>query len=118
MGLIAQSEQVISMTDLRRRGNELLDRLSSGAQDKYLIKHNNDPVYVILPISVPLELNHASQIVSVTELRRGKELLSRFKKSDQKKFIVMRMNKPIAIVIPTAYDMDIVMHELKAFDNK
>lgn len=113
------ADHVISMTNLRKAGRMLLDRIANGEQDKYVITHEEKPVYVILPIAGSMELNHANQIVSVTELQRnGKKLLSRFKKSGQKKFIIMRMNKPIAIVMPTNYDMDIVMHELEVLNNK
>lgn len=119
MMFVDHADQVISMTNLRRAGKVLLDRIANGEQDKYVIMHEKKPVYVILPIAGPMELNHANQIISVTELQRnGKELLGRFKKSGQKKFIVMRMNKPIAIVMPSDYEMDIVMHELEALNNK
>lgn len=123
MAIPAQSEQVISMTDLRRRGKELLDRLSSGAQEKYLIKHDGKLVYAILPFGGDLNLNHENLVISATDLQRnGKELLKRLNNSDQKRFLVVRRNRPICVLMPINNEcdntMDIVMYEVEASINK
>lgn len=119
MAMPAQSEQVISMSDLRRRGKELLDRLSSGAQEKYLIRHDNKLVYAILPIGGDLNLNHDSLVITATSLQRdGKGLLNRLKINQHKRFLVIRKNKPIGVLIPINSEagttMDLVMYEIEA----
>lgn len=123
MGLIAQSEQVISMTDLRRRGNKLLDRLSSGAQNKYLIRHEDKLVYALLPIGGDLNLNQESQVITATSLQRdGKKLLNRLNNSGHKRLLVIRKNKPVGVLMPINDElgttMDLVMYEMEALLSK
>jgi PHD/YefM family antitoxin component YafN of YafNO toxin-antitoxin module len=123
MGLADRVDQVISMTDLRRAGKVFLDLIASGKQDKYYVMHDNKPVYAILPIGGDINLIHANQVISATELqRKGKELLSRLKNSDQKRFLVIRKNKPAAVLMPIndkcVNTMDIVIYELEVRINK
>ncbi len=118
-----RADQVISMTDLRRTGRELFDHLSSGDQDKYLVRHDDKLVYAVLPIGGNLNLNHENQVISVTELqRKGKELLSRLKNSDQKRFLIVKKNKPVAVLIPINNEcittMDIVIYEIEVVCNR
>lgn len=109
-----RADQVISMTNLRQTGKSLLDRIANREQDKYVVTHDNKPVYVILPFGWDIELNHENQIISTTDLRSGKGLLNRFTNSGQRKYIVMRKNKPIGVVIPTNDEcmMEIVIYAL------
>ena len=48
--ILERSDQAISSTDLQRRGKELLDRLTSGEQDKYVVMRDSKPAVVMLPI--------------------------------------------------------------------
>lgn len=120
-----RADQVISMTVLRRSGRVLLDRIANGEQDKYFVMRGNKPVYVILPIGGDMELNHVNQIefVSASDLQhKGRELLNRFKHSTQKRYIVIRHNKLVGVVMPIkdqfGIEMNIVMYEVEALINK
>lgn len=113
-----QVDEVITMTVLRRTGKAILDRIANGEQNKYIVKHGGKHVFVLMPFCASLELNLAEQVISSTELLHGKEILKRIAESGLKQFIIMRMNKPIAIVMPVDYGMDIVMYELEAVINR
>lgn len=117
-------DQVISMADLRRTGKLILDRIANGEQDKYVIVHDKKPVYVILPFAGNIELHHVNHLVSATDLQRsGMKLLDRFKNSDQKKFLVIRKNKPVGVIMPISDNkysssMDIVVYQMDVALNK
>jgi antitoxin StbD len=49
--ILERTDQAISTTDLQRQGKALLDRLQSGAQDKYVVMRDNRPACVMLPIA-------------------------------------------------------------------
>lgn len=48
--ILERSDQAISSTDLQRRSKELLDRLTSGEQDKYIVMRDSKPAVAMLPI--------------------------------------------------------------------
>lgn len=48
--ILERLDQAISSTDLQRRGKELLDRLTSGEQDKYIVLRDNKPAVAMLSI--------------------------------------------------------------------
>lgn len=48
--ILERSDQAISSTDLQRRGKELLDRLTSGEQDKYIVLRDNKPAVAMLSV--------------------------------------------------------------------
>src|SRR3989338_6498748 len=104
--------QVISMAVLRRTGSMLLDRIANGEQDKYFVMRGNKPMYVILPIGGDMELNHVKQIelISASDLQhKRRELLNRFKHSTHKRYIVIRHNKLVGVVMPIKDDCCIGM---------
>lgn len=118
-----QTEQIISMTELRRSGKVFLDRIANGEQSKFFITHNNKPVYAIQPIGGDMNLIHLNQVISATELqRRGKELLSRLKNSGQSRFLVIRKNKPVCVLMPINNEcgttMDIELYSIEAACNR
>lgn len=113
-----QVDEVITMTFLRRTGKAILDRIANGEQNKYIVKYGGKHVFVLMPFCASIELNLAEQVISSTELQRGKEILKRITESGLKQFIIMRINKPIAIAMPVNYGMDIVMYELEATFNR
>ncbi len=113
-----RSDQAISLNDLRHSGKALLDRVASGEQDKYVVTNGKKtPVYVILPIDGDMGLNHVDQIISTNDLRCEKEILNRFTSCGQRKYIVMRKNKPIGVVRPIC-GMETTLYELEGFLNK
>jgi len=118
-----QTEQVISMSDVHRTGKVFLDRIANGEQGKFFITHNNKPVYAIQPIGGDMNLIHANQVISATELqRKGKELLSRLKNSGQARFLIIRKNKPIGVLMPINNEcgtmMDIDLYPIEAACNQ
>lgn len=111
------------MTELRRSGKVFLDRIANGEQSKFFITHNNKPVYAIQPIGGDMNLIHLNQVISATELqRRGKELLSRLKNSGQSRFLVIRKNKPVCVLMPINNEcgttMDIELYSIEAACNR
>lgn len=116
-------KQTISITELHRTGKALLDCIANGGQEKFIITHDKKPICAILPIGGDLNLIQVDQVVSATELRRkGKELLSRLENSSQKRFLIIRKNKPIGVLMPINNEcdttMDIEMYRVEAVCNK
>jgi antitoxin StbD len=47
--LLDRSDQAISSTDLQKNTREILDRLTTGKQDRYVVMRDNKPAAVLLP---------------------------------------------------------------------
>lgn len=47
--LLDRTDQAISSTDLQKRTREILDRIVSGEQDRYVVMRDNKPAAVLLP---------------------------------------------------------------------
>jgi antitoxin StbD len=47
--LLDRSDQAISSTDLQKNTREILDRLTQGKQDRYVVMRDNKPAAVLLP---------------------------------------------------------------------
>lgn len=47
--LLDRSDQAISSTDLQKNTREILDRLTEGKQDRYVVMRDNKPAAVLLP---------------------------------------------------------------------
>lgn len=47
--LLDRSDQAISSTDLQKKTREILDRLTEGKQDRYVVMRDNKPAAVLLP---------------------------------------------------------------------
>ena len=46
--LLKRAEQAISATDLQKKTRELLDRISSGAEDHFVVMRDNRPAAVMM----------------------------------------------------------------------
>ena len=47
--LLDRADQAISSTDLQKNTRQILDRIVSGEQDRYVIMRDNKPAAVMLP---------------------------------------------------------------------
>lgn len=47
--LLDRTDQAISSTDLQKNTREILDRIVSGKQDRYVVMRDNKPAAVLLP---------------------------------------------------------------------
>jgi antitoxin StbD len=47
--LLDRTDQAISSTDLQKNTREILDRLTQGKQDRYVVMRDNKPAAVLLP---------------------------------------------------------------------
>jgi antitoxin StbD len=47
--LLERTDQAISSTDLQKNTREILDRLTDGKQDRYVVMRDNKPAAVLLP---------------------------------------------------------------------
>ena len=47
--LLDRTDQAISSTDLQKNTREILDRLTEGKQDRYVIMRDNKPAAVLMP---------------------------------------------------------------------
>ena len=47
--LLDRKDQAISSTDLQKNTREILDRITSGEQDRYVVMRDNKPVAVLMP---------------------------------------------------------------------
>mgnify|MGYP003382215276 CR=1 FL=1 len=47
--LLDRTDQAISSTDLQKNTREILDRIISGEQDRYVVMRDNKPAAVLLP---------------------------------------------------------------------
>jgi antitoxin StbD len=47
--LLDRTDQAISSTDLQKNTREILDRLTEGKQDRYVVMRDNKPAAVLLP---------------------------------------------------------------------
>ena len=48
--LLERAEQAISVTKVARSAKDLLDNLTNGKQDKYVLMRNNEPAAVMLAV--------------------------------------------------------------------
>ena len=51
MALLERSDQALSVTDMTREAKEIMDKLGSGVQDRYVIMRNNAPAAVLMNIA-------------------------------------------------------------------
>ncbi len=49
--LLERHDQAISVTEVSRSTKDIIDRLASGEQDKYVVMRNNAPAAVMLPVA-------------------------------------------------------------------
>ncbi|MGQ0591915.1 MAG: type II toxin-antitoxin system prevent-host-death family antitoxin [Gammaproteobacteria bacterium] len=49
--LLERRNQAISVTEVARSTKNIIDRLASGQQDKYVVMRNNAPAAVLLPVA-------------------------------------------------------------------
>lgn len=47
--LLDRKDQAISSTDLQKNTREILDRITSGEQDRYVVMRDNKPAAVLMP---------------------------------------------------------------------
>lgn len=47
--LLDRTDQAISSTDLQKNTRQILDRIISGEQDRYVVMRDNKPAAVLLP---------------------------------------------------------------------
>jgi len=50
MALLERSDQALSVTEMARATKEIVDKLSSGEQDRYIVMRNNAPAAVLMNI--------------------------------------------------------------------
>ena len=68
--LLDRTDQAISSTDLQKNTREILDRIVSGEQDRYVVMRDNKPAAVLMPTGMYEALMDALAVMRIEAIAR------------------------------------------------